>query len=76
MAIIERRHKTSTIEIDLTGPEGNAFRLLGLARSLARQLNYSPEEIQYLMTEMAGSDYEYLIQTFDDHFGEYVNLYR
>ena len=76
MAIIERRHKTSTIEIDLTGPEGNAFRLLGLARSLARQLNYSPEEIEYLMTEMAGSDYEYLIQTFDEHFGNYVTLYR
>ena len=76
MAIIERKQKPNTIEIDLTGPEGNAFRLLGLARSLARQLNYSPEEIQDLMTEMAGSDYEYLIQTFDEHFGKYVNLYK
>ena len=76
MAILNKKQKAGPIEIDLTGPEGNAFRLLGLARSLARQLDYSPEEIQDLMTEMAGSDYEYLLQTFDDHFGKYVNLYK
>ncbi len=76
MAILERKQKSSTIEIDLTGPEGNAFRLLGLARSLARQLDYSKKEIEDLMTEMTGSDYEYLIKTFDDHFGNYVNLYK
>jgi len=76
MAILERKQKSSTIEIDLTGPEGNAFCLLGLARSLARQLDYRPEEIQDLMTEMTGSDYDYLIKTFDDHFGNYVNLYK
>ena len=76
MAILEKKQKSSTIEIDLTGPEGNAFCLLGLARSLARQLDYRPEEIQDLMTEMTGSDYDYLIKTFDDHFGNYVNLYK
>jgi len=76
MAILERKQKSSTIEIDLTGPEGNAFRLLGLARSLARQLDYSKKEIEDLMTEMTGSDYDYLIKTFDDHFGNYVNLYK
>jgi len=76
MAIIERKQKPNTIEIDLTGPEGNAFRLLGLARSLARQLDYSKKEIEDLMTEMTGSDYDYLIKTFDDHFGNYVNLYK
>ncbi len=76
MAILERKQKTGPIEIDLTGPDGNAFVLLGIAQKLARQLNYSPEEIQDLMTEMAGSDYEYLIKTFDDHFGNYVNLYK
>ena len=76
MAILKKKQKTGPIEIDLTGPDGNAFVLLGMARKLARQLDYSPEEIQDLMTEMAGSDYEYLLQTFDEHFGKYVNLYR
>ena len=76
MAILERKQKSSTIEIDLTGPDGNAFVLLGIAQKLARQLDYSSEEIQDLMTEMAGSDYDYLVKTFDDHFGNYVNLYK
>jgi len=76
MAILERKQKSGPIEIDLTAPEGNAFRLLGLARSLARQLDYSKKEIEDLMTEMTGSDYDYLIKTFDDHFGNYVNLYK
>ena len=76
MAILKKKQKTGPIEIDLTGPNGNAFVLLGTARKLARQLNYSPEEIQDLMLEMQGSDYEYLLQTFDEHFGKYVNLYR
>ena len=76
MAILEKKQKTGPIEIDLTGPDGNAFVLLGMARKLARQLNYSPEEIHDLLSEMRGSDYEYLLQTFDNHFGGYVNLYR
>jgi|TARA_R110001606_G_C15302347_1_gene642711 hypothetical protein len=76
MAILERKQKSGPIKIDLTAPEGNAFRLLGLARSLARQLDYSKKEIEDLMTEMTGSDYDYLIKTFDDHFGNYVNLYK
>jgi hypothetical protein len=76
MAILEKKQKTGPIEIDLTGPDGNAFVLLGIAQKLARQLDYSSEEIQDLMTEMAGSDYDYLIKTFDDHFGNYVNLYK
>ncbi len=76
MAILERKQKTGPIEIDLAGPDGNAFVLLGMAQKLARQLNYSPEEIHDLLSEMRGSDYEYLLQTFDNHFGRYVNLYR
>lgn len=75
MAIISKKLK-SGIEIDLTGPRGNAFVLLGLARDLAKQLRYSQEEIDDLMNEMRGSDYEYLVQTFDDHFGLHVTLYR
>ncbi len=76
MAILERKQKTGPIEIDLSGPDGNAFVLLGIAQKLARQLDYSKKEIEDLMTEMTGSDYEYLLQTFDEHFGNYVNLYK
>ena len=37
MAILNKP-QTRGIEIDLTGPQGNAFFLLGTAKNLARQL--------------------------------------
>ncbi len=59
--------------IDLAGPGGNAYALLGAARSLARQLGLDAKAIT---AEMMASDYENLIQVFDRHFGDYVDLVR
>ena len=64
------------IEIDLNGPEGNAFNLVGLATSLGRQLKMSKFRIRCIQDEMMLSDYEMLIQTFDKWVGDYVILYR
>lgn len=69
------REKTleSAYVIDLTGPQGNAFVMLGHARKLAKLLNLDSEKIMY---EMTRGDYENLIQVFDSYFGEYVILER
>lgn len=64
------------IEIDLTGPDGNAFVLMGKARNLAKQLSYTQEQIDEIISEMKSSNYEYLLEVFDSNFGEYVTLYR
>ena len=72
MAILEKP-KTNGIEIDLTGPQGNAFFLLGTAAKLARKLGLNDVEI---MEEMKSGDYENLLQVFDKHFGSIVTLYR
>lgn len=64
------------IEIDLNGPEGNAFNLVGLARSLGKQLKMTDFRIRCIQDEMMLSDYEMLIQTFDKWFGDHVILYR
>ncbi len=72
MAILKKK-KSSKIEIDLTGPQGNAFFLLGTASKLAKQLELNSEEI---LTEMQSGDYENLIEVFDNYFGDFVNLYR
>lgn len=61
------------MEIDLTGPQGNAFCLLGLAMKLAKQLGLDGKKI---MEEMQASNYEHLIEVFDSYFGEYVDLFR
>jgi len=74
--IREKELTTSEIVIDLTGPDGNAFVLLGYAQRFAKQLGYEEEEIDELMEGMQSGDYENLIQVFDDHFGHYVILER
>mgnify|MGYP000327032302 FL=1 len=72
MAILEKP-KQSGITIDLTGPQGNAFYLLGTAKNLAKQLDLNGLEI---MEEMKSGDYENLVEVFDKHFGMLVTLYR
>ncbi len=64
------------LEIDLNGPDGNAFVLLGLAKTLGRRLGMDHDEIERIQDEMRLSTYELLILTFDKYFGEYVILYR
>ena len=64
------------IEIDLNGPEGNAFNLVGLASVLGKQLNMTKFRIKCIQDEMMLSDYEMLVKTFDKWFGDYVLLYR
>ena len=61
------------IEIDLTGPDGNAFVLMGYAIRLARELDMDAEPI---LNEMRSGDYENLISVFDREFGSVVTLYR
>ena len=73
---IRAKKKSTELVIDLTGPEGNAFVLLGYAKSLGSQLGLSALAIQGILEEMKLSDYEHLIQTFDKHFGDYVVLER
>ena len=65
--------KTTGIEIDLTGPDGNAFVLIGMASKFAKQLGLDYKVIQ---TEMMKGDYENLLNVFEKYFGEYVTLYR
>jgi len=68
--------ESKKIEIDLNGPEGNAFLLVGLASRLGRQLGMDKFRIKCIQDEMMLSDYEMLIQTFDKWFGDHVILYR
>lgn len=71
--MIVKKPKTNGIEIDLTGPQGNAFYLLGTAKKLANQLDLDSDEI---LNEMKSGDYENLLQVFDKNFGMFVTLYR
>ena len=74
--MIKQKPQNKGIEIDLTGPQGNAFYLLGTAKNLAKQLEMDKSEIETLMTQMRSGDYKNLVQVFDKHFGSFVTLFR
>ena len=71
--IREKQQNKGPIVIDLTGPDGNAFVLLGKAKNFAKQLNFDDKKI---IDEMTSGDYEHLLKTFDRYFGSFVILER
>ena len=61
------------VNIDLSGPDGNAFVLMGYAKKFSRQLKLNDNVI---IQEMMTGDYENLLKVFQKHFGDYVTLDR
>ena len=71
--MIKSKKQSLGIEIDLTGPQGNVFFLIGTAKNLAKQLGLDGKKIQ---AEMMSGDYENAVNVFDKNFGHFVTLYR
>jgi len=59
--------------MDLTGPDGNAFVILGNAMRWASQLGLDWDAIH---KDATSDDYDHLVDVMEDHFGEYVTFYR
>ena len=75
-SIKDRPRGPTPIEVDLTGPEGNAYYLLGLANDLGKQLGYDKEKRNLILKEMQLTDYEGLLYTFNREFRTLVTLRR
>ena len=71
--MIRTKQSPKEIVIDLTGPDGNAFVLMGIASNLAKQLGKDGNAIR---EEMMAGDYEHLLFVFDREFGSFVILER
>ena len=67
--------KEKRLEIDLNGPSGNAFCLIGTAKRLARNVG---KELKWeeIYKEMISGDYENLLKVFEREFGDYVVMYK
>jgi len=77
MAIKSKSERTEhRIEVDLSGPAGNAFVLLKLADDLGKRLGYDSDHRERILDDMRLSTYEMLLQVFDREFGDYVILWR
>ena len=71
MAILTKEPRKQVI--DLTGPQGNAFYLLGTAMKLCKQIGL---DVNAVLKDLKGGDYEHLITRFDYHFGMIIDLER
>jgi len=71
--IREKEERPDQITIDLSGPEGNVFCLMGYAKRFARQLGLDGGEIT---ADMMSSDYDHAVEVFDRHFGDFVILQK
>ena len=71
--MIRNKQPQKEVVIDLTGPDGNAFALMGYAKRFAKQLGLDSEEI---ISNMTSGDYENLLEVFEENFGEFVILER
>lgn len=74
MAIRKSRKNEKTV-INLNGPQGNAFYLMGVVQSTftksgARELGQS------IVKQMMEGDYENLIRLFDLYLGNHYDLVR
>ena len=74
--IKDRSEMNRRITVDLQSEQGNAFYLLGLAGDLGKKLGLNKAEIKRIKDNMTLSDYTMLVEIFDKHFGDYVDIYR
>lgn len=74
---IKKKKAGKKIVIDTTGPEGNAFYILGVAQSLSKQnVQKSGRPFSEVYSDLTSGDYEHLIKVFDDEFGHVVDILR
>lgn len=73
---IRKKQPKEEIVIDITGPEGNAFVLMGYAMKFGRQLGFNAHDCAKVQEEMTSGDYENLLEVFDKYFGHFVVLER
>jgi len=55
--------------IDLDGPDGNAFALMGIVEQLAAQIGWSREKIDAVIADMMSGNYAHLVKTMDRELG-------
>ena len=71
--IKEKQNTETEIVIDLTGPVGNVFNLIGQGTRFCRQLGLDRDKFT---NEMMSGDYDHAVQTFDNYFGHFVTLLK
>ena len=71
--MIRNKRKNEKPLIDLSGPQGNAFYLMGVVLNTFRRSG-APELGESIVEEMQKGDYEHLLKTFDLYLGDHFDI--
>lgn len=65
-------------EIDLSGPEGNVFALMGIGAMFAKILNREgiTKDWSKIQNDMMSSDYDNAVNVMEREFGDFIIMYR
>ncbi len=69
--IRQKENSDPDVIIDLDGPDGNAFALMGIAKRFGKISDFDTDKI---IKEMQEDDYINLLKVFDYYFGDIVIL--
>lgn len=69
--MITKPSKQKIISVNLDGPDGNAYALLGMSQRWCKDLGIDWNKFE---AEATCADYRKLILTFEKHFGAYVKF--
>jgi hypothetical protein len=73
--MIRRKPKKFRPQIDLSGPQGNAYYLMAVVEKTFRQSG-APHLGKVIVEEMKQGDYEHLVRTFDLYLGQHFDIVR
>ena len=62
------------VKINIDGPDGNSFILIGYVKKFGRQLQWENEKIDSIIAKMMAGDRDNLLRVFLENFGEVVEL--
>ena len=74
MSVVAKTKSRRPVLIDIDGPEGNAFVLMGYASSTMRKSRFAEETKESVLNEMQSGDYINLLKVFDRYFGSVFTL--
>lgn len=74
--MVVNKEPKGKLELNLTGPQGNAFCVMGNAQKLCRELGFTKEKTDSIIEDMKSGDYEHLIDVMEENFGDYIIMYR
>jgi hypothetical protein len=74
MALVINAPQKTKIDVDLEGPDGNAFQLVGIAIGVAKQIGWDRDDIAAFRTKCYSGDYGNVLALVDKNFGDFINL--